>query len=136
MEMIEDLMMFIGSIRLSNMEGYYHILCKMIPVFHSAGQLAYAKYARLCIQQLADCQNWMSAQEYNEFLEDGKAMIRRFDMEWSGNEPGNVIKQNLMCLLKIKGGMTESILAKFSDAFQEIIPIIEALEIYCKHNYF
>ena len=94
-------MMFIGSIRLSNMEGYNHILCKMIPVFHSAGHLAYAKYARLCIQQLADCQNWMSAQEYNEFLEDGKAMIRRFDMEWSGNEPGNVIKQNLMCLLKI-----------------------------------
>ena len=31
MEMMEDLMMFIGSIRLSNMEGYYHILCKMMP---------------------------------------------------------------------------------------------------------
>ena len=72
MEMIEDLMMFIGSIRLSN-EGYYHILCKMIPIFHSAGHLAYAKYARLYIQQLRDCQDWMSPQEHKQFFEEGKS---------------------------------------------------------------
>ena len=79
-----------------------------------------------------DCQNWMLAQEYNELFEEGKATIRRFD---------KVIEQNLMRLLKIKRGlkrgrgMTESTLAKFSDAFQEVIPIIEALEIlYCEVN--
>ena len=88
----EDLMMFIGSIRLSNMEGYYHILCRMIPVFHSAGHLA---YTHLYIQQQKECQNWMLAQEYNEFFEKGKVMIQRFDMEWSGNEPDKVIEQNI-----------------------------------------
>ena len=35
-------------------------------------------------------------------------MIRRFDMEWNGNEPDKVIEQNLMRLLKIKGGLTRA----------------------------
>ena len=47
MIMVENLMMFIGSIRLSNIEGFYYTLGKMIPIFHTVGHLAYAKYAIL-----------------------------------------------------------------------------------------
>ena len=78
--------MFIGCIRLNNMEGYCNIIGKMILISHSTGHLAYAKYARLYLQQLNDCRNWMAPSEFKECFENRKAMIHRFDLEWCGNE--------------------------------------------------
>ena len=90
-EMVSLLQMFIASIRLGDLELYQYCISNMIPIFHAAGHFQYAKCARLFLQNLMDCVNWMSEEEYCKFIEEGRAVIRRFDRKWGGNEADKVI---------------------------------------------
>ncbi len=85
-----------------------HLYCieQMIPLFHAAGHLAYAKSARLYLQQIKNLGTQMSQSQYQKFTTDGYFTIHRNDQFWSGNFTDQTIEQELMRLLKTSGGMT------------------------------
>ena len=78
----------------------------MIPHFHAAGHLPYAKSARLYLQQMEALEQTMPANEYTLFTEKGYVTIRRADSFWSGNLSDQTIEQFLIRMLKTSGGMT------------------------------
>ena len=137
MELVTVIKLFIASIRLGDMDTYQYTLVKIIPVFHAAGHLAYAKCTRMYIQLLSNYKSWMNNQEYEKFFDEGKVVIRRIEEEWKGNEADKVIEQDLMRLIKSKGGLTRgrgisnSTMQKFTNALPMTIQMCSSLEEYC-----
>jgi len=113
-----------------------HLWCvrQMIPHFHAAGHLHYAKSARLYLQQMEALEQTMPADEYRLFTEKGYFTIRRLDSFWGGNFTDQTIEQFLMRMLKTSGGMThgrgitDSSLTKWVHALPRCVPICDALE--------
>ena len=113
-----------------------HLSCvkEMIPHFHSAGHLPYAKSARLYLQQMEALEHTMPGNEYTLFAEKGYFTIRRADSFWGGNFSDQTIEQFLMRQLKTSGGMThgrgitDSSLAKWVHALPRCVPICNELE--------
>ena len=106
----------------------------MIPHFHAAGHLPYAKAARLYLQQMEALEQTMPAYEYYLLTDKGYFTIRRRDDFWSGNFSDQTIEQVLMRMLKTSGGMThgrgitDSTLTKWVHALPRCLPICNALE--------
>ena len=79
----------------------------------------------------------MSNVDYVRFFDEGKAVIRRVEAEWGGNETDKVIEQDLMRLIKSKGGLTrgrgisDSTMHRFTNALPMIVPMCNTLEKYC-----
>ena len=113
-----------------------HLSCvrEMIPHFHAAGHLPYAKSARLYLQQMEALEHTMPGNEYAIFTEKGYFTIRRSDSFWGGNFSDQTIEQFLMRQLKTSGGLThgrgitDSTLAKWVHALPRCIPICDELE--------
>ena len=72
----------------------------MIPHFLAAGHLAYAKYARLYLQQMSDLENKMTEDEFHEFSSSGSFTIRRSAKLWAGVWNDMTIEQVLMLAMK------------------------------------
>jgi hypothetical protein len=127
---------FLRAERTGDWDLHLHTISDMIPLFHSAGHLAYAKSARLYLDQMKNLPDMMSETQYNDFTKKGYFTIRRTDKFWSGNFSDQTIEQDLMRLLKTSGGMargrgiTDSTLAKWVHAIPRCIPICDALEIF------
>jgi hypothetical protein len=68
----------------------------MLPHFHAAGHLPYAKSARLYLQQMEALEQTMPVDEYRLFTEEGYFTIRRADSFWGGNVSDQTIEQFLM----------------------------------------
>ena len=106
----------------------------MIPLFHAAGHLAYAKSARLYLDQMRELEKKMSPEQFAKFAGRGFFTIRRADGFWSGNFTDQVIEQDLMRLVKTSGGLphgrgiTYNVLKKWDHAMPKCIPICDALE--------
>ncbi|KAK3895921.1 hypothetical protein Pcinc_000394 [Petrolisthes cinctipes] len=78
-----------------------HLHCvQMIPHFHAAGHLPYAKTARLYLQQMNSIEQVMASEEYKLFTAKGYFTIRRGSEFWSGNFSDQTIEQFLMRMLK------------------------------------
>lgn len=113
-----------------------HLSCvgEMIPHFHAAGHLHYAKAARLYLQQMNSLEEVMPPEEYQLFTDNGYFTIRRRDSFWSGNFSDQTIEQFLMRTLKLSGGMThgrgitDSTLTKWVHALPRCAPICDELE--------
>lgn len=127
---------FIRAERTGDWDLHLHTVSEMIPMFHAAGHLAYAKSARLYLDQMKGLSDIMSADQYCDFTEQGYFTIRRTDKFWSGNFSDQTIEQELMRLLKTSGGMargrgiTDSTLNKWVHAMPRCIPICDALECF------
>ena len=78
----------------------------MLPYFHVAGHLAYAKLDHLYVQQMMELHNIMPEKEYDQFTDQGYFTIRRSDKFWDGVFSDQTIEQFLMRLLKTSDGMT------------------------------
>ena len=136
-DMVFLLMLFIASIRLGDMKLYQYCLSKMIPIFHSAGHLNYAKCARLYLQNLIESKSWMTNTDYDKFIGEGRAVIRRFDKKWGGNEADKCIEQDLMRLIKSRGGLTrgrgitDTTMEIFTCSLPATVPICESFEEFC-----
>lgn len=106
----------------------------MIPHFHAAGHLPYAKSARLYLQQMNSIAKVMPPEEYTLFSAKGYFTIRRATEFWSGNFSDQTIEQFLMRMLKTSGGMThgrgitDSTLTKWVHALPHCLPLCDALE--------
>ena len=62
---------------------------RIVPLLYfsnAAGHFNYTKCARLSLQDLQEYTSWMSDEEYYQFFIEGRAVIRRFDAKWGGNE--------------------------------------------------
>ena len=142
LELVTQLKLYIASIRLGDIDTHQYCLVKIIPLFHAVGHLAYAKCTRLYLQQLSNCKSWMSNVDYVRFFDEGEAVIRRVEAEWRENETDKVIEQDLMRLIKSKGGLTrgrgisDSTMHRFTNALPMTVPMCNTLEKYCNvHNH-
>ena len=130
------LKLFLFAERTGDCELHLYCICKMIPMFHNAGHFAYAKAARLYLQQMKSLQNIMTLPAYEKFAETGYFAIRRSNNFWSDNFSDQTIEQELMRLLKSSGGMThgrgitDSSLMKWVHAIPYNIPTCDALGEY------
>lgn len=127
---------FIKAERTGNWKLHLHCVQEMIPHFHAAGHLPYAKSARLYVQQMNSIEEVMPPEEYTLFSDKGYFTIRRADEFWSGNFSDQTIEQYLMRMLKTSGGMTrgrgitDSTLTKWVHALPRCMPVCDALEKY------
>ena len=125
---------FIKAERTGNWHLHLHCVQKMIPYFHAAGHLPYAKSARLYLQQMNSIADVMPYEEYTLFSAKGYFTIRRSNDFWSGNFSDQTIEQFLMRMLKAGGGMThgrgitDSTLTKWVHAMPHCLPVCNALE--------
>ena len=137
-EMVSLLQLFLSSIHLGDMELYQYCLAKMIPIFHAAVHFNYAKSSRLYLQDLQDSASWMVDSDYEKFISEGRAVVRRFDRKWGGNEADKCIEQDLVRLIKSRGGLTrgwgitESTMETFTGSLPTTVPICD--QISSKRN--
>ena len=123
---------FITAEQTGNWQLHLHCMEEMIPHFHAAGHLQYAKSARLYLQQMNNLVHVMSPEEYTLFSDKGYFTLRRTNDFWSGNFSDQTIEQYLMRMLKTSGGMThgrgitDSTLTKWVHA--QCVPVCDALE--------
>ena len=128
------ILLFLRAERTGDWKLHIYSVRKMIPLFYSAGHLAYAKSARLYVQQMDDLSEKMSTDQFEQFTTSGYFTIRRSEHFWGGNFTDQTIEQELMRLLKTSGGMTygrgitDSSLMKWVHALPHTIPICDALE--------
>ena len=125
---------FFRGERTGNWEFHLHCVQEMIPHFHAAGHLPYAKSARLYLQQMNSIQKVMPPEEYTLFTSKGYFTIRRVKEFWSGNFSDQTIEQFLMRMLKTSGGMThgrgitDSTLTKWVHALPLCVLLCDFLE--------
>ena len=128
------LMLNFRAERAGNWKFHLHCVQEMIPHFHAAGHLPYAKSARLYLKQMNSIQQVMPPEEYTLFSSKGYFTIRRVNEFWSGNFSDQTIEQFLMRMLKTSGGMThgrgitDSTLTKWVHALPYCVPVCDALE--------
>jgi len=134
LEQVSILKMFLYAERTGDWKLHLQCIRRMIPYFHAAGHLAYAKSARLYLQQMETLESKMSDTEFLHFSKGGYFTVRREDRLWSGNFTDQTIEQNLMRMFKSSGGMThgrgiaESTITKWIHAMPHFIPVCEAIE--------
>ena len=100
------ILQFIRAERTGNWKLHITVVKKMMPYFHSAGHLHYAKCAHLYLHLMEDLHNKMSAHDFQRFTRDGYFAIRRSDRFWSGVSTDMCIEQILMRNFKAIGGLT------------------------------
>ncbi|ELU05771.1 hypothetical protein CAPTEDRAFT_216916 [Capitella teleta] len=129
MEQVSLIKLFIYAERTGDWALHLNSIRQIIPYFHAAGHLAYAKSARIYLQQMQALQSTMNETEFGKFTKTGYFTIRRKDNLWGGIFSDQSIEQNLMRLLKTLGGITrgqgitDSSLAMLVHAFPYCIPI-------------
>lgn len=120
------LCLYMYSERSGDLELQKYCICKMIPIFHAAGHLPYAKASRLYLQQLNDLEDKVDPHIYSAF-NNGNFTV-------AGNFTDQTIETRLMRLLKTKGGVihgrsiTDSTLAEFVHALPQCVPICQYIE--------
>ena len=135
-EYVNVIQMFLHAERIGDWNLHIYCIRHMIPLFHAAGHLAYAKSARLYVQDMERLADHMSHSEYEDFTKKGYFTIRRKDQSWGGNFSDQVIEQELMRQLKTSGGMThgrgitESTLTKWIHSLPYHVLVCDALESF------
>ncbi len=104
LEQVSLLRLFIRAERTGDWNLHLYCIRRMIPLFHAAGHIAYAKSARLYLHQMTQLESIMSEADYQQFTESGYFTIRRNDRFWGGTFTDQTIEQELMRLLKSSGG--------------------------------
>lgn len=130
------LMNYIKAERMGNWKLHLHCVKEMIPYFHAAGHLNYAKSAHLYYQDMVTIQDRMDPREYKRFTTDGYFTIRRSEKFWSGIWSDMSIEQVLMRAMKSYGGLTrgrgvsDSVLARWTLGMLCLQSICEEIELF------
>lgn len=139
-EQVSTMRMFIRAERTGDWELHLHCIRQMLPYFHAAGHLPYAKSAHLYVQQMEELTSKMPEEEYDQFTKKGFFTIRRTDKFWSGVWSDMTIEQVLMRAIKTSGGLTrgrgitDSTLTRWVLALPLCVPICNALEEFAGPN--
>lgn len=135
-EQVSLVLQFIRAERTGNWNLHISTVIKMLPYFHAAGHLLYAKSAHLYAQQMTDLEHRMSEQEYVKFTTHGYFTIRRSNRFWSGIYTDMCIEQLLMRSLKSIGGLThgrgitENTLSLWILAAPACVEVAKAIEAF------
>jgi hypothetical protein len=138
--MVTLLKKFIQAERMGDWPLHLQCVRDMIPFFHAAGHLAYAKYSHLYLQDMMMLGNKMSEKEFKLFTNDGYFTIRRSDKFWSGLWSDMTIEQTLMRSMKTSGGftrgrgITEGVLAKWIDGSTVAYEVCDCVEEFSGVN--
>lgn len=131
-------MQFIEAERLGNWELHLKCVRDMLPIFHAAGHLAYAKSAQIYLQDMVDLVNIMDPQEYDKFTKQGYFTIRRSDKKWAGIWTDMTVEQTLMRIMNIFGDLThgcginhEGAVARWILGMPVAFEVMNALENFC-----
>ena len=98
---------FILAERTGNWNLHINTIIEMLPYFHAAAHLPYAKSAHLYCQLMLDLPNKFSPREYERFTSLGFFTVRRSERFWSGIWTDLTIEQTLMRTMKVSGGLTQ-----------------------------
>lgn len=77
----------------------------MLPYFHAAGHLHYAKSVHVYLQDMYSLAERMTPEDYENFTTNGYFTIRRSDKFWGGLWSDLTIEQTLMRMIKSRGGL-------------------------------
>lgn len=105
-DQVKLVMHLIRAERTGDWQLHISTVKKMLPYFHAAGHILYAKSAHLYCQQMSELESRLSPEEFKQFTIDGYFTIRRADRFWSGTSTDMIIEQCLMRSLKSSGGLT------------------------------
>lgn len=125
---------FILAERIGDWNLHINTVKQMIPYFHAAGHLLYAKSAQIYLQQMLSLQTKMSNEDFERFVNKGFFTVRRTDGFFTGNWTDMTIEQTLMRSSKSIGGLThgrglsERTLTKFIACAPGSLQICEAFE--------
>ena len=128
------LLRFIRAERTGDWALHIQSVQEMLPTFHAAGHLAYAKSAQLYLQEMERLEKLLPTEDFTKYISQGYFTIRRTDKFWAGIWTDMTIEQVLMKMMKVQGGLTrgrgitDSTLVYFICALPPCIPIMEALE--------
>ena len=106
LKQVSIIRLFIRTERTGDRWFHLYSVKQMLPYFHAAGHLAYAKSDHLYVQQMMELHNIIPENEYDQFTEQCYFTIRRSDKFWDGVFSDQTIEQFQMRLLKTSGGMT------------------------------
>ncbi|KAK3924188.1 tRNA (guanine-N(7)-)-methyltransferase [Frankliniella fusca] len=93
--------MYVRAERTGDWQLHLECVRAMLPFFHAAGRVHYAKAAHLYVQQMEDLQGRCAAA-----AREGLFTVRRKPVHWSGVWTDMVIEQDLMRPMKSRGGLT------------------------------
>lgn len=131
---IDLILQFIYAERSGDWNMHLKTTLKMLPFFHAAGHLPYAKSAHLYVQKMTDIQSQLTAREFELFTSKGLFTVRRGKKLWSGTWTDMCIEQSLMRPMKSVGGLThgrgitESTLQKWIHGTPYFLKVHEAIE--------
>lgn len=136
-EQVELIRLFIRAERLGDWELHLYCVRSMLPYFHAAGHIHYAKSAQLYLQQMLNIQARMSATEFQRFTADGFFTVRRSSKLWAGVWSDMTIEQVLMRSMKSRGGVTrgrgvtESVLSRWTQTMPACSTLSDRFDEFC-----
>ncbi|KAK3919247.1 Histone-lysine N-methyltransferase EZ1 [Frankliniella fusca] len=133
---VEISRLFIQAVRVGNWNLYLDSMRAMLPYFHAAGHLPYAKGVHIHLQRMDSLESEMAVDEFEMFTSRGFFSVRHSDAFFKGVPMDLTIEQKLMRNFKTSGlttgrGITERTVAKFVTALSLCIPLKEKLENFC-----
>lgn len=132
-KLVNILRLFLRAERCGDWKLHIYSVQLMLPYFHAAGHLNYAKSTHIYLQLMAKLEESMSATELQKFASDGCFTVRRSDKFWSGIATDQTIEQVLMRSMKSSGGLTHgrgisaSTLARWVHSMPATSRVIEAV---------
>ncbi|KAK3931373.1 Glycerophosphodiester phosphodiesterase [Frankliniella fusca] len=136
----ELIRLLIRAERVGDWGLHLHAVKQMLPYFHSAGHLNYAKSAQLYLQLMAVAESSLPQPEHDRLCSQGFFSVRKNERLWSGNFSDQTIEMDLMRPMKSIGGITmhmhgrgitESTLAVWVGSMPYCSEIVQALEVFC-----
>ncbi|KAE8746250.1 hypothetical protein FOCC_FOCC007122, partial [Frankliniella occidentalis] len=137
--MVEIMCDYLRSERSGNWNLQLATYEAMLPFFHAAGHLNYAKATRMHLQDMLQLEKKMDGREFEIFTTSGYFAIRRVKKVvkfWEGMSGDMTIEQWLMKAFKATGGLTsrgfsETIVAKWLHSLHGSVEHIMALQDFC-----
>lgn len=133
---VEILKMTIKADRTADWDLHLYSANCMLPYFHAAGHLPYAKSCHLYLQNMLACRNTMNMEDYRKMTQKDCHVVRRNNKFWSGTPMDMIIEQELMRRMKTSGGLThgrgitDSTLSRWITGMPQCLKVTEALESF------
>ena len=103
---VDTTRLFIRAGRCGDWKLHLYAVQQMLPYLHAAGQLHYAKNARMYMQEISNLEKKLTPSQYHRFVVDGCFTVRRSDKHWCGIWSNMTIEQVLTRAMKCTGDLT------------------------------
>ncbi|KAK3916607.1 CaM kinase-like vesicle-associated protein [Frankliniella fusca] len=136
--MVELIRLLVRAERVGDWSLHLYTVKQMLPYFHAASHLNYAKSAHLYLQLMDAVESSLPLTERERLFDKGFFSIRKTNRLWAGNFSDQTIEMDLMRPMKSLGGITmhgrgitESTLAVFIRSMPYCSEVVQAFERFC-----